>query len=276
MSLDENKTSITTLLQSWRNYKLFLFILCSLVYFSCGRMSAPIAPEKTSPKFIEGFSINPVSGNPVPATGKTKLEWFVPTRDQRNEKLKELYGYKIYRLIMDPADFNEGCLTIVPPPAGPVPDPTALATITPTATPTDTPMPASDEERIAREKVCSDLHTTLKKKNFELIQEIPDTAIFALQERKRVARENNVLSRKLSLTDEEKKITFEDQINKNKIYIYSIVPYNSSFVELDPDILNFVFNNTESGIFFKQYQNPQYEEIDSSNADSYFDSAEEE
>ena len=230
--------------------------------FSCGKFAPPIPPERTSPKFIEGFEAKQIeSSKPNLIT----LNWNVPEVDQRGEKLKDLFGYRIYK--KDVSEIDESCLKLIPPvvPAvvldssgSPIPTASIINTPTPTATPFIVATDGSIEKQIERQEMCLKQQEELKKKNFDVIETIQDVAISNLKVRKKEAREKGEISRKVKLLDSEKIIQFKDEISHGRKYAYKIVPYNSSYVELDPDILN-VISIEDSKIVLKQFNNPQYE-----------------
>ena len=179
---------------------LILIILISVLScaISCGRYSAPISPERTSPRFIQSFTVTKTSDG-------LQISWAAPDTNQRGDKLNSLYGYRVYKL-----DATSG-----------VPD----------------------------------------LKDLMLAGTIEDHTLKLLKQKRKEAIEGGKISRKIRLLEEESKIAFNDKdVLANHTYIYKITPYNSIFVELEPDQLLKVILK-ENGVESQNVENEEFTQI---------------
>lgn len=159
--------------------KKSLFSWLSLIFFfsACGRFAPPIAPELTSPKSVDVYTVTAVG----PENKSIDLQWTAPAEDVRGKKLKDFYGYNIYR-----------------------------------------------------QDITSELPSSEK---YSLINTLPDVTVELLKQRREDAINKKLISRKTTLTQEEKTVHFKDDVVVNHTYIYKISPFNSIFVEVEPDKL---------------------------------------
>jgi hypothetical protein len=97
-------------------------------------------------------------------------------------------------------------------------------------------------------------------KPFELMATIPDTALDVLGERRAEARELGKPVGRVKLTDEERKVWYEDfKLEPDHVYVYKVVPRSERFGEAKAKrLLKVVFRGLNSDI--KLFNSARFEE----------------
>lgn len=85
MSLLRSSLKSSTL-KSWCSWILIVTLL-----IGCGRVGAPITPERLNPMPVEGLAVDLTVNEGV------SLEWVAPRTDVRKEPLEKLIGYRVER-----------------------------------------------------------------------------------------------------------------------------------------------------------------------------------